>query len=90
MTNKKLIVPVCRGNIARSAVAEEIIKKEISVRGLGDRYETISRGVQGTRVDPQPVRHPNMTLYPTLYADSKPTLDDLGIDLSSHVSTPID
>jgi protein-tyrosine-phosphatase len=85
----KLIVSVCRGNIARSAVAERIIAKELRVRGLSDKYISISRGVQGTSVDPQPVKFPNITYYEELYKDSKPTLDKLGIDLSSHISSPI-
>jgi len=90
INNKKLIVPVCRGNIARSAVAEALIKKEIKIRGLSDKYETLSRGVQGTVVDPQPVKFPNITYYKELYADSKPTLEKLEINLSKHISKPID
>jgi len=90
MESKKLIVSVCRGNIARSAVAEKIIENELFNTGLIDKYSSISRGTQGTSVDPQPVKFPNITYYEKLYEDSKPSLEKLNIDLSSHISTPID
>lgn len=90
MQSQKLIVSVCRGNIARSAVSESLIRKEIEEHGLGDTYISISRGVQGTSVDPQPVTFPNITHYGKLYDDLRPTLEKFGIDLSTHVSTPID
>jgi protein-tyrosine-phosphatase len=90
MENKKLIVSVCRGNIARSAVAEKIIENEFYQRGLVDKYLSTSRGIQGTSVDPQAVKFPNITYYEKHYEDSKPILHKLNIDLSSHISTPID
>lgn len=86
----KLIICVCRGNIARSPVAAKIIARELQSKGLSATHNSISRGIQGTIVDPQPVKFPNITYYEELYRDSKPTLDKLGIDLSSHISTPID
>lgn len=86
----KLIVCVCRGNIVRSVVAEKIITNELRARGLSDKYTSISRGIQGTTVDPIPVKFPNITYYGNLYEDSKSTLEKFGIDLSSHRSTPID
>lgn len=81
---------MCRGNIARSSVAEVVIKKELSKRRLGDRYDVVSRSTQGTSVDPQPVKFPNITYYEDLYREAKPALDQLGIDITSHVSKPID
>ena len=88
--SRKLIVSVCRGNIARSAVAEKIIENELCQRNLVDKYLSISRGIQGTSVDPQPVKFPNITYYEKLYEDSKPILQKLNIDLSTHTSTPIE
>jgi protein-tyrosine phosphatase len=90
MAKRNLIVPVCGGNIARSAAAEALIKQELDKGGLSDMYEVISRGTQGTRVDKTPVKHPNITLYSSLFHALEPVLRKLGIDLSSHVSTPID
>ena len=84
-----LIVVVCRGNIGRSPFAEAVINQELSRRGLHGKFHVISRGVQGTAIDPEPVKFPNITYYKELYEDSKPTLDNLGIDLSKHTSTPI-
>jgi protein-tyrosine-phosphatase len=89
MKQKKLIVCVCRGNIARSPFAEAIITKELNQRNLLDKYSSISRGVQGTIIDPQPVKFPNITYYDQLYQDSKPSLEKFEINLSTHISTPI-
>jgi len=90
MKQKKLIVCVCRGNIARSPFAQAIITKELYQRNLLDEYSSISRGVQGTIVDPQPVKFSNITFYDQLYQDSKSSLDKFEINLSEHMSTPID
>lgn len=86
---KKKIIVVCRGNIARSPIAGELIKKEFSARGVEDKYEVISRGVQGTRVDPEPVKHTNIVHYPSIFRDIEPILKKYEIDLCQHVSTPI-
>lgn len=91
MTPRKLIVFVCRGNIARSVIAEAITKKELKKRRLLDQYEAISRGTQGVAPDDLiPVQFPNITYYKKLYEDAKPWLDKHTIDLSLHHSTPID
>jgi len=89
MKQKKLIVCVCRGNIARSPFAEAVIINELNQRNISDKYLSISRGVQGTVIDPQPVKFPNITYYDQLYKDSKPSLEKFNIDLSTHISTPI-
>lgn len=88
--HKKLTVFVCRGNILRSTVAEELARKEAEKRGLGDKYIFDSRGLQGTVVDTEPVSFPNFTYYGQQFEDLKPLLGELKIDLSMHVSTPID
>lgn len=90
MKQKKFIVFVCRGNIARSPFAEAIFLKELHQRNLLGEYSSISRGIQGTIVDPQPVKFPNITYYDQLYQDSKPSLEKFEINLSKHISTPID
>ena len=51
----------------------------------------ISRGTQGVAPDDlEPVKFRNITFYSSLYQDSKAWLEERGIDLSSHISTPID
>lgn len=87
--NKKVVV-VCRGNIARSPFAEAILKQELNNRDLSDRYDVTSRGVQGTVIDSQPVKFPNITYYDQLYNSAKPALEKFGVDLSKHHSAPID
>lgn len=87
---KKLIVVVCRGNIVRSSFAEILINREIEKRKLDEKVIAISRGMQGTIVDPKPVDFPNIVFYPNEYHNAKPTLDKLGIDESKHISKPID
>lgn len=91
MSNKKLIVPVCRGNIARSPVAEIIIRRGLEVRGLYDQYEVLSRGTQGVALDDKkPAEFRNITFYHDEYNDLRAWLDERNIDLTSHTSTPID
>lgn len=90
MTDKKLIMTVCRGNISRSPVAEEIIRQQLALLHIDELYEVTSRGLQGTEVDPEPVKYPNLTHYGQIYQDSLPALTQLGIDFTGRVSTPID
>lgn len=87
--NQKVILVVCRGNIARSPVAEFFINSEIKKRSLDSKIMVISRGTQGTLVDPQPVKFSNISFYDDLYAEAKPALDALKVDLSAHVSKPV-
>src|SRR5260221_7198402 len=87
---QKVIVAVCRGNIGRSPFAEAVINQELIERKLDSQFRVISRGIQGTAIDTKPVSFPNITFYQELYRDAKPTLDKFGIDMSRHVSTPID
>jgi len=84
-----MIVFVCRGNIARSPAAEVILKRELRRRGIDKKFVVLSRGLQGTFVDPKPVQHPNITFYHPLYEYSKPALKKLKIDIENHVSKPI-
>ncbi len=87
---KRVILVVCRGNIARSPFAEVVINRELIKRKLDEEYVAISRGTQGTEVDPKPVEFPNITFYKDHYRDSKPTLDKLDIDITKHISKPVD
>src|SRR5690348_12796058 len=86
----KTIVIVCRGNIARSPFAEAIVRHELTLRGLSDSYNVISRGVQGTMLDPEPVKYPNITHCESIFDGVKHLLGQLGIDPRKHRSTVID
>lgn len=87
---QKIILVVCRGNITRSPFAEVVINNELSKRGLYDKYLAISRGIQGTSVDLIPVKFSNITFYKDEYRFSKPILDKFGVDITKHVSKPVD
>lgn len=90
MVNKGLIVFVDRGNISRSPIAESVARRKLEEQGLQNQYEVISRGTQGVAPDDkEPVKFPNITYYHDHYIQSKSWLDEHGIDLSSHTSTPI-
>lgn len=88
--NKKIILIACRGNIIRSPFAEAVINRELAKRGLRNIFHTISRGTQGTPADPIPVKFPNITFYKREYGFSKPTLNKFKINITNHVSRPID
>lgn len=85
----KHILIVCRGNIVRSPFAEAVINRELKRRKLDDQIEVISRGTQGTAVDPIPVKYPNITFYEMEFRFSKPTLDKFKIDYKNQVSQPV-
>ncbi|MBU4257488.1 hypothetical protein KJ586_00890 [Patescibacteria group bacterium] len=85
---KKLIVFVCNGNIHRSAVAEACLRQEIEIKGLISLFEVISRGLQGS-AGTNPPKHKNLSEYPLEWAIQKPILTDLGLDITKHISMPI-
>jgi len=90
MSEPKIILTVCRGNIARSPFSEDIIRQELEKRHLEHEFTSISRGVQGTPVDPGDVQFPNITYYPEMFADTEPVLKKFNVDLSAHVSQKVD
>lgn len=85
----KSVLVICRGNIARSPVAEYYLKREIDKNSLNNEIYVFSRGTQGTSMDPQPVKFPNISYYPDLYRDAKPALDKLNINITKHISKMI-
>jgi len=85
---KKTIVFVCRGNIHRSAIAEQVFKKLLKEKGLNDQFEVISRGIKGS-AGTQPTVHKNITKYEEWKA-SRPSLEELNIDITKHEAIPID
>ncbi len=85
----KTVLVVCRGNIARSPVAEFFLNSKITNLNLKNKIQVFSRGTQGTPIDPQPVKFPSISYYSNLYREAKPALEKLGIDISMHISQPI-
>lgn len=84
---KKTIVFVCRGNIHRSAIAEQVFKKILQEKGLSDQFSVISRGITGS-AGTKPTLHKNITAYDE-WKFSKPSLEEFGIDITKHEARPI-
>jgi protein-tyrosine-phosphatase len=87
MGSKKTIVFVCAGNIHRSAIAEQVLKKILKDKGLDNQFEIISRGIKGS-AGTQPTAHKNITKY-NEWSASRPSLEELGIDITKHEAKPI-
>lgn len=86
---KKLILTVCKGNIHRSVIAALCIENALKKLGLGSEYEIISRGLQGSAGTDMP-RFPNIMSYPNEWSLTKPTLEEIGIEIPlSQKATPI-
>jgi len=89
MTEKKIIIVVCWGNIHRSPIAEHFINKKIKELGLQHKYICISRGIQGSRGLPPP-KFPNLLGYEIESKAAMPSLVRYGIDLSKHEAKAVD
>lgn len=81
---KKTILIVDMGNIMRSVIAETLIARKLADDGLADRYEVISRGIQGTPASPVAPGHGNLSFYnvangSNAWESSLPALEQLGI-----------
>mgnify|MGYP003296803817 FL=1 len=67
MSDKKKILFVCMGNICRSPMADTIMNKLISDKGLTDKYEVDSAGIldyhEGERADYRMRCHANFRGY---------------------------
>ena len=80
---KKIIVFICNGNIHRSVIAAECLKKIFKERRIGSKFLIESYGLQGTKgTDVQ--KHKRLSEYPKEWKAAKPTLQKLGIDISRH------
>ncbi len=86
-SKKKVIVFICKGNIHRSAIAEQILKKILREKGLSDQFNVISRGITGS-AGTKPTLHKNITAYDE-WKFSKPSLEEFGIDITKHEARPI-
>jgi len=83
--NKKSILIVDMGNIMRSVIAQELIKRKLAEDGLSDNYDVSSRGIQGTPASPVVPTHANLSYYNSAngsnaWESSLPALQKLGIE----------
>jgi protein-tyrosine-phosphatase len=93
---KKNILIVDMGNIMRSVIAEELIKRKLTEDGLSDRFSVSSRGLQGTPATPVTPSHGNLSFYnqangSNAWESSQPALQKLGIEeaFKEHRSTVV-
>jgi protein-tyrosine-phosphatase len=86
--SQKLIVFVCRGNIARSVFAEAIAGQLLAEHHIDDLIVD-SRGIQGTAIDTQPVAFSNITHYDQLYREVAPIFQKFSINPRAHKSQVI-
>ena len=80
---KKLIIFICNGNIHRSVIAAESLRKVLKEQGTGSEFLVNSYGLQGTKGTKLP-KHRRLSDYPAEWATAKPVLQKLSIDISKH------
>ncbi len=80
------ILFVCRGNIYRSAIAEQFLKQLAKTAGVKTQLEALSRGLQGFGGSSAP-KSVNLRDYPAEWNAAKDTLAELGVSLESHTAT---
>ncbi|EKD33360.1 MAG: hypothetical protein ACD_76C00044G0027 [uncultured bacterium] len=79
----KLIVFICNGNIHRSVIAAESLKKILKERKIGAGFLVDSYGLQGTKGTELP-KHKHLSEYLKEWEAAKSTLRKLNIDISKH------
>ncbi len=94
--SRKHILIVDMGNIMRSVIAEELIKRKLKEDGLSSRFSVSSRGLQGTPATPVTPSHGNLSFYneangSNAWESSQPALLELGIEeaFKEHRSTVV-
>lgn len=80
---KGLIVFICNGNIHRSVIAAESLRKILKEKKIGPKFSVTSYGLQGTKGTDLP-KHKNLSEYPKEWKAAKPTLQNFSIDISKH------
>jgi len=86
---KKSILFVCNGNIHRSVIAAICAQSIIQRHNLSNRYESFSRGLQGS-YGTNPPRHPNLRDYTGEWALTSPALKEIGVEIPlDQKATPI-
>ena len=79
----KLIVFICNGNIHRSVIAAESLRKIIKEHKISRKFSVASYGLQGTKGTDLP-KHKHLSEYSKEWKAAKPTLQKFGIDISKH------
>ena len=80
---KRLIVFICNGNIYRSVIAAESLRKILIDNKISPKLSVSSYGLQGTKGTDLP-KHNHLSEYPKEWKAAKPTLQNFGIDISKH------
>lgn len=88
MVIEKIILLICNGNIHRSPIAEYCLKRSLRDNGLEGILTIVSRSIQGA-FGAIPPRGKNLKDYHLEWSLSNPVLKELGIDIFSHCSTPV-
>lgn len=89
ITEPKIILVACNGNIHRSVIAEHCINQVLKKNRIEKEFVVVSRGLQGT-MGTAPPTGKNLKDYPVEWSISYPILQELGIDISDAQSTPVD
>ncbi|PIQ30980.1 MAG: hypothetical protein COW61_04565 [Candidatus Yonathbacteria bacterium CG17_big_fil_post_rev_8_21_14_2_50_46_19] len=84
----KLIVFICNGNIHRSVIAAESLRKMLKNNKVSPKLSVTSYGLQGTKGTDLP-KHKHLSEYPKEWKAAKPTLQNFDIDISKHSSQKI-
>ncbi|TSC71354.1 MAG: Uncharacterized protein G01um101448_1214 [Parcubacteria group bacterium Gr01-1014_48] len=79
----KLVVFICNGNIHRSVIAAESLRKILKDNRISPKLSVSSYGLQGTKGTDLP-KHKHLSEYPKEWKAAKPTLQNFGIDISKH------
>ena len=80
---KRLVIFVCNGNIHRSVIAAQVLRKTLKNGGINSKFSVDSYGLQGTK-GTNPPRHKRLSDYPKEWRAARPVLDRFGIDISGH------
>jgi len=80
---KKFIVFICNGNIHRSVIAAESLRKILKERKINQKIFVDSYGLQGTKGTELP-KYKHLSEYPREWNAAKPILQKLDIDISKH------
>jgi protein-tyrosine-phosphatase len=80
---KKIIIFICNGNIHRSVIAAESLRKILKEQKLDHRFLVDSYGLQGTQGTAVP-KHTQLSQYPKEWKAAQPTLQKLDLDISNH------
>lgn len=79
---------VCNGNIHRSVIAAESLRKVLKENKISSKFLVTSCGLQGTG-GTEPPKRKHLSEYPKEWKAAKPSLQKYGIDIGQHHSQKI-